>query len=111
MDSNVIIIDEGIRPFLDALCPAPKKIEALSDRPITCRCDEITTGEIREAAKKGCAGPSQSEAFLRCDMCGASVIEVMRQAMGKTPSDVEAYRIRPPIKPLQLDEIKSLSEN
>ena len=44
-------------------------------------------------------------------MCGASVIEVMRQAKGKTPSDVEAYRIRPPIKPLPLDEIKSLSEN
>ena len=118
MDSDVIIIDEGIRPFLDALCPAPKKIEALSDRTITCRCDEITTGEIREAVKKGCVGPSQSKAFLRCDMgvcqghmCGASVIEVMSQTMCKTPSNVEAYRIRLPIKPLPRDEIKSLSEN
>jgi hypothetical protein len=95
MDSDVIIIDEGIRPFLNALFPAPKKIQAISDRTITFCCDELTTGEIREAVKKGCAGPSQSKAFLRCDMgvcqghmCGASVIEVMRQAMGKTPSDI-----------------------
>jgi hypothetical protein len=44
-------------------------------------------------------------------MFSASVIELMSQAMGKTPSDVEEYRIRPPITPLPLDEIKSLSEN
>ena len=111
MDSDVIIIDEGIRPFLNVLFPAPKKIEAISDRTITCRCDELTTGEIREAVKKGCVGPSQSKTFLRCDMCGASVIEVMSQTMCKTPSDVEAYRIRSPIKPLPRDGIKSLSEN
>jgi len=118
MDSDVIIIDEGIRPFLNALFPAPKKIQAISDRMITCRCYELTTGEIREAVKKGCVGPSQSKAFLRCDMgvcqghmCGASVIEVMSQTMCKTPSNVEAYRIRPPIKPLPRDGIKSLSEN
>jgi len=44
-------------------------------------------------------------------MFSASVIELMSQAMGKTPSGIEEYRIRPPIKPLPLDEIKSLSEN
>ena len=111
-------LDEGIRPFLDTLFPAPTNIEAISNRTIICRCEEITAGEIRDVVKKGCSGPNQAKAFLRCGMgvcqgrmCGASVTEVMSQAMGKTPSDVGTYRIRPPLKPLSLDEIATLNES
>ena len=111
-------LDEGIRPFLDTLFPAPANIEAISNKTIICRCEEITAGEIRDVVKKGCSGPNQAKAFLRCGMgvcqgrmCGASVTEVMSQAMGKTPSDVGTYRIRPPLKPLSLDEIATLNES
>ena len=111
-------LDEGIRPFLDTLFPAPTNIEAISNKTIICRCEEITAGEIRDVVKKGCSGPNQAKAFLRCGMgvcqgrmCGASVTEVMSQAMGKTPPDVGTYRIRPPLKPLSLDEIASLNES
>ena len=110
-------LDGSIRPFLDALFPAPKWVGLTDDATIICRCEEVTAGEIRSVAAKGCSGPNQAKAFLRCGMgvcqgrmCGASVTEVMSQALGKAPSDVGSYRIRPPIKPLSLSEIASLSD-
>jgi hypothetical protein len=43
-------------------------------------------------------------------MCGASVTEVMSEALGKKPADVGAFRVRPPIKPLSLEEIVTLND-
>ena len=111
------LLDEGIRPFLDTLFPAPERIGEVPDKTIICRCEEITAGQIREVVKKGCPGPNQAKAFLRCGMgacqgrmCGASVTEVMSEALGKKPADVGAFRVRPPIKPLSLEEIVTLND-
>ena len=112
------LLDEGIRPFLDTLFPAPERIGEVPDKTIICRCEEITAAEIREVVKKGCSGPNQAKAFLRCGMgicqgrmCGTSVTEVMSKALEKKPAAVGAFRVRPPIKPLSLEEIVTLNDN
>ena len=50
-----------------ALCaPRPPKLD---DATLVCRCEEVTAGQIREAARIGCARASnQLKAFTRCGM-------------------------------------------
>ena len=35
---------------------------------VACRCEEVTVGQIRRAARLGAAGPNQLKAFTRCGM-------------------------------------------
>lgn len=108
-------IDSAIRGFLDRYYPAPSWIGAVSDDVVLCRCEEVTAGQIREAMKHGCSGPNQAKSFLRCGMgpcqgrmCANSVTEVMATESGASPSEVGAFRIRPPAKPVTLAEVASL---
>ena len=63
----------------------------------------------------GCLGPNQAKAFVRCGMgpcqgrlCGLTVTELIAHARGVAPAEVGYYRIRPPIKPITLDELAAL---
>lgn len=106
----------AVRPLLDALFPPPSEIlSPPDDDTIVCRCEEVTAGSIRKAAALGAQGPNQLKAFLRAGMgpcqgrmCGLTVTEVMAKASGKSPADIGAYRIRPPLKPLTLAELAGM---
>jgi hypothetical protein len=57
-------------------------------------------------------GPNQAKAFLRCGMgpcqgrlCGLTVSSVMSHARGSDPDTTGYFRIRPPLKPLRLEEL------
>jgi len=41
-------------------------------------------------------------------LCGLTVTEVIAQARGVSPAEVGHYRIRPPIKPITLQELAAL---
>jgi len=107
---------QSVRPMLDALFTPPGEIlNPSDDATIVCRCEEITAGDVRKAAALGAPGPNQLKAFLRAGMgpcqgrmCGLTVVEILAAAQRKTPAEIGAYRIRPPLKPLTLAELADM---
>ncbi len=104
------------RPFLDALF-RPGKSFRIPGQPETlvCRCEEVTAGRIRETVAAGCAGPNQLKAFCRAGMgpcqgrfCGLTVSELIAEETGRPMAEVGYYRLRPPVKPLLLEELANL---
>lgn len=98
------------RPFLDTLYRA--RPPRLDDATIVCRCEEVTAGAIREAARLGCLGCNQLKAFTRCGMgpcqgrmCAAIAAEVLAAARGVPVPEIEPYRTRFPIKPITVGEV------
>lgn len=105
------------RRFLDLLYkPAPQFLAPPADETIVCRCEEVTAGQVRDAASRlGVTGPNQMKAFLRCGMgpcqgrlCGPTVVELIAQTRGATPAETGYYRLRPPVKPVTLSELAAL---
>ncbi|MEM5386784.1 NAD(P)/FAD-dependent oxidoreductase [Paraburkholderia phymatum] len=105
----------SIRPMLDALYPPRAELFEPADDTVVCRCEELTAGQIRAAARIGEPGPNQIKAFTRAGMgpcqgrqCGYTVAHILAQAHGKRVEQIGFYRIRPPLKPLTLGELASL---
>ena len=104
------------RRFLDVLYrPAQAFRVPQDDATVVCRCEEVTAGQIREAVRHGVIGPNQMKSFLRCGMgpcqgrlCGLTVTELIAGARGVGPTEVGAYRLRPPVKPVTLGELAAL---
>ena len=100
--------ERAIRPFLDALYrPAPTVLMPSEDSVIACRCEEVTTGQIRRAVRLGAPGPNQLKAFTRCGMgpcqgriCGPIVSAVIAEARGVPIPEIGTYRPRAPYKPI-----------
>jgi NADPH-dependent 2,4-dienoyl-CoA reductase/sulfur reductase-like enzyme len=106
-----------IRPFLDALYRPPEWLSNPADETVVCRCEEVTAGRVREMARLGCLGPNQTKFFSRCGMgpcqgrmCGLTVTQILSTELGKPPSEVGAYHIRAPLKPIPLASIAALSD-
>jgi len=107
---------QSVRPMLDALFAPPAEIlNPPDDATVVCRCEEVTAGDVRKAAALGAPGPNQLKAFYRAGMgpcqgrmCGLTVIEILAAAHRKTPAEIGAYRIRPPLKPLTLAELADM---
>ena len=105
----------AIRPLLDALYPPPATILRPADDVIICRCEEITAGQVRDVARRGCQGPNQAKSFLRAGMgpcqgrmCGNAVSELIAAERGVSVDDVGYFRIRPPLKPVTLGELAAM---
>ena len=107
----------ALRPFLDRLyVPAPGVLTP-ADATIACRCEEITAGQIREAARRGATGPNQVKAFLRAGMgacqgrmCGTVVAALIAEVRGATMEEVGALRPRAPFKPMTVGELAGSAE-
>jgi thioredoxin reductase len=107
--------EERARPFLDVLFEPPKATRVPVDETIVCRCEEVTGGEVRAAARLGCRGPNQLKAFLRAGMgpcqgrmCGLTLTELIADTIGVTPADVGHLRVRSPVKPISLSELAEM---
>lgn len=105
-----------VRPFLEKLYAPSRQILHPDDATVICRCEEVTAGSVREAVAQGAPGPNQVKSFLRTGMgpcqgriCGLVVTSVISESGGKSPDDVDYYRIRPPLKPLPLAELADYS--
>ncbi|MCD0504902.1 (2Fe-2S)-binding protein, partial [Bordetella petrii] len=104
-----------LRPLLDALYPPRASVFAPSDDTVVCRCEELTAGDIRQAAAVGRPGPNQIKSITRAGMgpcqgrqCGYTIAHILAQAQDRPVAEVGFYRIRPPLKPLTLGELASL---
>lgn len=97
----------ALRPFLDALYAPPAAILRPGDATLACRCEEVTAGAIRAAARLGATGPNQLKAYLRCGMgpcqgrlCAPTVAALIAETRGVGPEEVPPLRPRAPYKPI-----------
>ncbi len=101
------------RPFLDALyAPGPEVLAPPRDATIICRCEEVTAGAVRAAARLGATGPNQAKAYLRCGMgpcqgrlCGATVAALIAEVRGVPADAVGPLRPRAPYRPITVGEL------
>lgn len=105
----------AIRPMLDAMYPPRAEVFTPSDDTVVCRCEEVTAGQIRNAAKVGGADPNQIKALTRAGMgpcqgrqCGYTVAHILSGTSEQPIEKIGFYRIRPPYKQLTLGELASL---
>jgi NADPH-dependent 2,4-dienoyl-CoA reductase/sulfur reductase-like enzyme len=106
------------RVFLDLLYRPAEAFRVPRGDTIVCRCEEVTAGQIVDAVALGCSGPNQMKSFLRCGMgpcqgrlCGLTVTELIAASRGVAPEAVGYYRLRPPVKPITLQELASLPKS
>ncbi len=101
----------GTRAALDAAFPFPADIAAaMSDETILCRCEGVTAGEFRQAARALDADEiNRAKAFSRCGMgrcqgriCGPSAAVVLAAALGASPEKIGRLRGQPPVKPIPM---------
>ncbi len=109
---------QALRPFLDRLFAPAAEFLVPSDDTIVCRCESVTAGTIRVCVREGCLGPNQLKAFCRAGMgpcqgrqCALTVRQIIAAERGVAVRDVDAVRIRPPLKPVTLGELASLAES
>jgi len=105
----------AVRPMLDQMFAPREEILRPANEVVVCRCEEITAGDIRGVAARGCQGPNQAKAFLRAGMgpcqgrmCGPVVSELIASELDQPVADVGYYRIRPPLKPVTVGELAAL---
>ena len=105
-----------LRYFLDRYFPPTTQFQLPpDDNTIVCRCEEVTAGEIRQVAARGCMGPNQGKAFTRCGMgpcmgrkCAATVSQLMAEVRGMPVAEIGHYRIRPPIRPITVGQLADM---
>ena len=103
------------RGFLDALhAPLPPAYE---DATVVCRCEEITAGQIRDAARSGCQGLNQLKAYTRCGMgpcqgrmCATTAAEVLARERGVPAREIEPLQTRFPARPLTVGTLAGLKD-
>ena len=86
---------------------------ALPDATIVCRCEEVTAGAIRHAARDlGATDINRAKAFCRVGMgrcqgryCGDAAAEVIAAALGAPIAQVGRLRGQAPVKPLPMATI------
>lgn len=105
------------RPFLDALFKPRSEIFSPADDAIICRCEEITAATIRQFSTVGLPGPNQLKAATRCGMgpcqgrqCGYTVTRILAATQSRSPAEVGYFHVRPPLKPVTLGELATLSD-
>jgi len=113
--SAALVREKSIRPFLDYWFQPALHFRVPSDETIVCRCEELTAQDIRDVIDMGIAGPNQLKSYCRAGMglcqgryCGLTVQEIIGQETGREPEDIGYYRLRPPIKPIPLDELAEM---
>ena len=115
-DQRWMADDLHIRPFLEALFrPSPTLLGSPKDETLVCRCEEITAGTIRQALHAGHQDTNQIKFFTRCGMgpcqgrqCDNAVSQLVAHELGVEMGITEGYRIRPPIRPLTIEQLATL---
>lgn len=105
-----------MRRFRDGIFAAfpfagPKLAGEIPDATVVCRCEEITAGQIRAAAKDlGAPEMNRAKALCRVGMgrcqgryCALAGAEILAEALGQPVEAVGRLRGQAPVKPLPAD--------
>lgn len=100
------------RPFIDKLYAPRKDLYSLKDDTVICRCEGVTAGRVRSLISDGYRDHNEIKAMIRCGMgpcqgrmCGSAVLELIAESSGINPAQLRQHRLRPPIKPVSLQEL------
>jgi len=107
----------AIRPFLERLYRPRFGLRVpADDGVIVCRCEEVTAGMVRQEARRGVAEANRLKSALRCGMgpcqgriCAGTVSELAAAACDMPVQAVGRFRVRPPIRPVPLDQLARLA--
>ncbi|WP_370205074.1 FAD-dependent oxidoreductase [Bradyrhizobium diazoefficiens] len=108
----------AIRPFLDAYYHPRPQLFSPTDATIICRCEEITAGRVRLAARAGFADPNKIKAATRVGMgpcqgrqCAYTVSSLLANEQKKKMEEIGLFRMRPPFKPVTVGEISGIAND
>jgi NAD(P)H-nitrite reductase large subunit len=108
----------ALRPFLDALYAPPPWVLAPPDLVIACRCEDVTAGAIRAAARLGATGPNQAKAYLRCGMgpcqgriCASTTAALIAEVRGVPVEAIAPLRPRAPYRPITVAQMAAGAES
>ncbi|WP_270936136.1 FAD/NAD(P)-dependent oxidoreductase [Falsiroseomonas oryzae] len=98
------------RAALERAFPFPAHLaRRMADATILCRCESVTAGELREAARLGAPEVNRAKALSRVGMgrcqgrvCGPPAAEVLSEALGIPVEQAGRLRGQPPVKPLPM---------
>ncbi|ALN72650.1 NAD(P)/FAD-dependent oxidoreductase [Aureimonas sp. AU20] len=102
---------ERFRDGLAEAFPWPAHLaRRVEDKTILCRCEAITAGDLREAAKaKGAPELNRAKALSRVGMgrcqgrfCGSAAAEILAEATGSSLREAGRLRGQAPVKPLSV---------
>lgn len=100
------------RPFVDAMYAPKEDLFAVADDLKVCRCEGVTAGRIRELVRNGHYDHNDIKAMIRCGMgpcqgrmCTSAVNEIIAHESGRELKSLRPHRLRPPIKPVTLEEL------
>jgi len=110
--------DLRVRPFLEAMFQPPSAVlSEPKDETLVCRCEEISAGAIRSAIRAGHQDANQIKFLTRCGMgpcqgrqCDNSVSQLVAHELGEDTMVAGGYRIRPPIRPLTIEQLAALND-
>ena len=110
--------DLRVRPFLEALFRPPSALlSEPKDETLVCRCEEINAGVIRSAIRAGHKDANQIKFLTRCGMgpcqgrqCDNAVSQLVARELDVDTMIAGGYRIRPPIRPLTIEQLAALGE-
>ena len=104
------------RHALEAAYPFPGHlVDEIRDEEIVCRCEGITAGALRQAARdKGARELNRAKALTRIGMgrcqgrlCGETAAELLARACDCDIESVGRLRCQPPVKPIPILESAS----
>jgi len=99
------------RRALDAAYPFPGHlVDAVGDDEIICRCEGVTVGALRQAARdRGAREINRVKAATRIGMgrcqgrvCGEAAAELLARACGEDIERIGRLRGQPPVKPIPI---------
>lgn len=102
---------------LDRLCaPRPGLSRLVTDETIVCRCESLAAGTIRQAMTDHphLRTADSVKLLTRAGMglcqgryCGRTVAHLVAEATAQPLTEVGAYRVRPPVKPVPIAHLLS----
>ena len=110
------VSDQGARPMVIPDTAPTDAWERLPDELVVCRCEEITVGSMRQAAKEGASTAEEFKRFTRVTMgtCQGRVcqgilerIQTVVSAERPSPSPFPGHRA--PVRPVSLGELARLA--
>ena len=109
---DMLTLDISPRPFIDKMYAPRPDLFGISDSTTICRCEGVTAGRIRDLVEQGYTDHNEIKAIIRCGMgpcqgkmCGSAVFELIAEGSGLEPQKIRQHRLRPPIKPVSLQEL------
>ncbi len=107
--------DNHPRPFVDAVFSPVFNKESFDDETILCRCENINIGDVRKAVGEGVREVNELKIVTRSGMgacqgrmCGPAMAEIIGAELALSPKQVGVLKIRPPLKPIPLEEVAEM---